>query len=190
GAERDGDAPARAGGRAGRREALRLLLGDERPPPLAHAFLSGQGARGGGGGGVVARHHGVPPVDHLHARRPVADAARPLLAAAGGAGLGGRQGAGPADLGGWRGRGPQPIWAEDVAAAVMNALASSSSTYELAGPEVLSYNDIVRAVLRAERRRRRLVHVPLPIVRASLRVLPIATWEEVELLEEPMVTER
>ncbi len=84
----------------------------------------------------------------------------------------------------------QPIWADDVADAVMNALASSSSTYELAGPEVLSYNDIVRAVLRAERRRRRLVHVPLPIVRASLRVLPIATWEEVELLEEPMVTER
>ena len=84
----------------------------------------------------------------------------------------------------------QPIWADDVADAVMNALASSSSTYELAGPEVLSYNDIVRAVLRAERRRRRLVHVPLPVVRASLRVLPIATWEEVELLEEPMVTER
>ena len=84
----------------------------------------------------------------------------------------------------------QPIWADDVADAVMNALASSSSSYELAGPEVLSYNDIVRAVLRAERRRRRLVHVPLPVVRASLRVLPIATWEEVELLEEPMVTER
>jgi uncharacterized protein YbjT (DUF2867 family) len=84
----------------------------------------------------------------------------------------------------------QPIWADDVADAVMNALDSSNSTYELAGPEVLSYDDIVRTVLRARRRRRRLVHVPLPIVRASLRVLRFATWEEAELMEEAMVTER
>jgi uncharacterized protein YbjT (DUF2867 family) len=84
----------------------------------------------------------------------------------------------------------QPIWAEDVATAVVNSLDSSGSTYELAGPEVMSYNDIVKAVLRAERRRRRLLHVPLPIVRASLRVLRFATWEEAELMEEPMVTER
>jgi NADH dehydrogenase len=84
----------------------------------------------------------------------------------------------------------QPVWAEDVAEAVVNALASPDSSYELAGPEVLSYNDIVRAVLRAEKRRRRLVHVPLPIVRASLRILRFATWEEAELMEEPMVTER
>jgi uncharacterized protein YbjT (DUF2867 family) len=84
----------------------------------------------------------------------------------------------------------QPIWAEDVATAVVNSLDSSGSTYELAGPEVMSYNDIVKAVLRAERRRRRLLHVPLPIVRPSLRVLRFATWEEAELMEEPMVTER
>jgi uncharacterized protein YbjT (DUF2867 family) len=84
----------------------------------------------------------------------------------------------------------QPVWAEDVAEAVVNALASPDSSYELAGPEVLSYNDIVRAMLRAEKRRRRLVHVPLPIVRASLRILRFATWEEAELMEEPMVTER
>ena len=84
----------------------------------------------------------------------------------------------------------QPVWAEDVAAAVMNALRDGGSTYELAGPEVLSYDDIVRTVLRASRRRRRLVHVPLPIVRASLTVLRFATWEEAELMEEPMVSER
>jgi len=84
----------------------------------------------------------------------------------------------------------QPIWAEDVADAVMNALAASNSAYELAGPEVLSYDDIVRAVLRAGHRRRRLVHVPLPVVRASLKLLRFATWDEAELMEEPMVTER
>ena len=84
----------------------------------------------------------------------------------------------------------QPVWAEDVAEAVVNALASPNSTSELAGPEVLSYNDIVRTVLLAAHRRRRLLHVPLPLVRASLRILRFATWEEVELLEEPMVTKR
>lgn len=84
----------------------------------------------------------------------------------------------------------QPVWAEDVADAVVSALGESGAAYELAGPEVLSYDDIVRTVLRAAGRRRRLLHVPLPIVRASLRVLRFATWEEAELMEEPMVTER
>jgi NADH dehydrogenase len=85
----------------------------------------------------------------------------------------------------------QPIWAEDVADAVMAALSNGASgSHELAGPEVLSYDDIVRAVLRASHRRRRLLHVPLPVVRAALRVLRFATWEEAELMEEPMVTER
>ena len=84
----------------------------------------------------------------------------------------------------------QPVWAEDVAAAVMNSLDGSRSAFELAGPEVMSYDDIVRAVLRAAHRRRRLLHVPLALVRASLRVLRFATWEEAELMEESMVTER
>jgi len=92
----------------------------------------------------------------------------------------------------------EPIWAEDVADAVMHALANGSgSGYELAGPELLSYDDIVRVALRSEHRRRRLLHVPLPVVRASLRTLRrvggpkvFATWEEAELMEEPMVSER
>jgi NADH dehydrogenase len=85
----------------------------------------------------------------------------------------------------------QPIWAEDVADAVMAALSNGAEpAYELAGPDVLSYNDIVRTVLRAARRQRRLLHVPLPIVRASLRILRFATWDEAELMEEPMVSER
>jgi uncharacterized protein YbjT (DUF2867 family) len=91
----------------------------------------------------------------------------------------------------------EPIWADDVAAAVMHALADGGTSYELAGPELLSYDDIVRTVLRAAHRRRRLLHVPLPIVRGSLRLLRrvagpkvFATWEEAELMEEPMVSER
>jgi uncharacterized protein YbjT (DUF2867 family) len=94
----------------------------------------------------------------------------------------------------------QPIWAEDVADCVVAALMASGPrrrSFELAGPETLSYDDIVRAAMRAAGRRRRLLHVPLPVVRASLRVLRrvggprvFATWEEAELFEEPMTTVR
>jgi uncharacterized protein YbjT (DUF2867 family) len=92
----------------------------------------------------------------------------------------------------------QPIWAEDVADAVMAALSNGAGgDYELAGPEILSYDDIVETALRAAGRRRRLLHVPLPIVRASLKALRklggpkvFATWDEAELMEEPMVSER
>jgi NADH dehydrogenase len=94
----------------------------------------------------------------------------------------------------------QPIWADDVADAVMASLASPTDGrhgFDLAGPEILSYDEVVRTVLRPLGRRRPLVHVPLPVVRASLRGLErvagpsvFATWEEAELMEEPMTTPR
>ena len=56
---------------------------------------------------------------------------------------------------------------------------------------------LVGQVLHAEGRGRPLVHVPLPLVRASLRAVELiagsaafATWEEAELMEVPMTTER
>jgi NADH dehydrogenase len=69
--------------------------------------------------------------------------------------------------------------------------------YELAGPETLSHNDLVRIVLRSLHRRRALVHVPTPIVSRALRVLErmsgssaFATWDEAELMEVPMLSTR
>jgi uncharacterized protein YbjT (DUF2867 family) len=94
----------------------------------------------------------------------------------------------------------QPIWAEDVADCVMATLASTEPghrAFELAGPQTLAYDDIVRVALRPTGRRRPLAHLPLPLVRGSLRGLGrvvgpkvFATWEEAELMEEPMVTPR
>ena len=95
----------------------------------------------------------------------------------------------------------QPIWTEDAAACVMAALAAgdgaSHARYELAGPDTLSYDDMARVMLRALRRRRRLVHVPLPVVRSGLRAVEalageqsFAVWEEAELMEIPMTTPR
>ncbi len=101
----------------------------------------------------------------------------------------------------------QPIWARDVArcvAAAVDGTAEGSASgedsagrYELAGPEVLSYDGIVERVMEASGRIRPLVHVPTPLVRASLRGLELlsgpsvfATWEEAELMEVPMTSER
>ena len=71
------------------------------------------------------------------------------------------------------------------------------SRYELAGPETLSHDDLVRIVLRSLHRRRALVHVPTPIVSRALRVLErisgpsaFATWDEAELMEVPMLSTR
>jgi uncharacterized protein YbjT (DUF2867 family) len=112
----------------------------------------------------------------------------------------------------------QPIWSQDVAACTMAVLgngahppgASPASTsrpggleegrherYELAGPETLTHDEMIRTLLRALNRRRALVHVPTPIVSRVLRVCErvggtsaFATWDEAELMESPMISSR
>jgi NADH dehydrogenase len=92
----------------------------------------------------------------------------------------------------------QPIWAQDVARCVANALGREPrERYELAGPEVLTYDDMSDLVSRVAGRPRPLVHVPLPVIRASLIALRsifgeavFATWEEAELMEVAMTSER
>jgi uncharacterized protein YbjT (DUF2867 family) len=96
----------------------------------------------------------------------------------------------------------QPIWAEDVADCVIAALPdgtmsaeSAGARYELAGPETLTYAEVVDCVLRSLRRHRPLLRLPLPIVRRTLRLVELltgpaafATWDEAELLEVPLIS--
>jgi uncharacterized protein YbjT (DUF2867 family) len=93
----------------------------------------------------------------------------------------------------------QPIWAQDVAECVVAALAGEKLRlrYELAGPETLTYDEMSDLVSRIAGRPRDLVHVPLPLIKASLEALRIvfgeavfATWEEAELMEVAMTSER
>ena len=65
----------------------------------------------------------------------------------------------------------QPVWIEDVALAFALALERTAvvGTFELGGPEVLSYEEFVRAIGRAAGHPRRLVHVPLSLVRCAAR---------------------
>ena len=91
----------------------------------------------------------------------------------------------------------QPIWAEDAADCVVASLEGSNgkTRYDLAGPQSLSYDGIVATALRAFGRRRRLLHVPLPAVRAGLALAGafagpnvFATWDEAQLMELSMTT--
>lgn len=97
----------------------------------------------------------------------------------------------------------QPIWAADVARCVTGALELErqdgewTRRYELAGPETLTYDQMSDLVSRISGRPRSLVHLPLPLVRAGLIALRnlfgeavFATWEEAELMEVSMVSER
>jgi uncharacterized protein YbjT (DUF2867 family) len=101
----------------------------------------------------------------------------------------------------------QPIWAEDVADCVIAALHGRApipagggggiERFELAGPQTLSRDEIVRLVLRSQNRNRPLLHVPTPIVSRALRLLEatigqkaFATWDEAELMEVPMLSGR
>ena len=96
----------------------------------------------------------------------------------------------------------QPIWSEDVADCVLAALPggrlgaeSDGARYELAGPETLSYRDIVEIAMHSFRRHRPMVGVPEPLVRRLLKTTELlmgptafATWDEAELLEVSMTS--
>jgi NADH dehydrogenase len=93
----------------------------------------------------------------------------------------------------------QPIWAADAARCVVAALRADAGRdrYELAGPETLTYDDMSDLVSRAAGRPRPLVHVPLPLIRSGLLATRslfgesvFATWEEAELMEVSMTTDR
>jgi uncharacterized protein YbjT (DUF2867 family) len=101
----------------------------------------------------------------------------------------------------------QPIWAEDVASCVVAALGKNGTTgdgatgtgtiherYELAGPQTMTYNDVLNTVLRSFDRERPLLPIPTPMVSRTLRLFERAlhtgtpiTWDEAELLEANMV---
>ena len=99
----------------------------------------------------------------------------------------------------------QPIWAEDVAGCVLAALreggdardGSSHERFELAGPQTMTYNQVIDAVLSSLERESPQMPIPTPMVSRTLRLVERAvhmstpvTWDEAELLEANMVAKR
>ncbi len=84
----------------------------------------------------------------------------------------------------------QPVYVGDVADAVMAALArpdAEGGIYELGGPEVLSFRELMRLMLRIVRRRRLLMPIPFGLAAfeaAFLELLPVPplTRDQVRML--------
>ncbi|MGH2912050.1 MAG: NAD(P)H-binding protein [Solirubrobacteraceae bacterium] len=96
----------------------------------------------------------------------------------------------------------QPIWAEDVADCVLSILRAgdqptTKERFELAGPDTLTYDEVIHTALRALDRERLLLHVPKPISSRVLHALermmhtdtPL-TWDEAELIQANMISKQ
>ena len=85
----------------------------------------------------------------------------------------------------------QPVFVEDVAAAIMAALnrpQAAGKIYELGGPQVLSFKEILENIMATTGRRRLLLPVPWGLATAMARFLqlmpkPLLTVDQVKLLQ-------
>jgi NADH dehydrogenase len=85
----------------------------------------------------------------------------------------------------------QPVWVGDVASAIVEALERDDArgeTFELGGPKVYSFAELMRYMLRVIGRRRLLVPLPFGLAELQARFLellpvPPLTRDQVELLK-------
>jgi len=78
----------------------------------------------------------------------------------------------------------QPVWLDDVVDCFLNALADPATigkTYELGGPEVMSYKEMVTVLMAATGRRRPLLPLPAALLKPAAFVFD-------KLLPKPPVT--
>jgi NADH dehydrogenase len=87
----------------------------------------------------------------------------------------------------------QPIWVDDVAAYFAASLElpdAAGHTYDLGGPDVVSWNELYREIARTLGKRRALVHIPFGVARTAARLTqslpgaPLST-DQVEMLAGP-----
>lgn len=77
----------------------------------------------------------------------------------------------------------QPIWVEDVAeyfAESIGRAEAANRTFELGGPDTVTWNELFERIKRTLGKRRPTVHLPVPLMRVQARVL--------ELLPKPPLT--
>jgi NADH dehydrogenase len=87
----------------------------------------------------------------------------------------------------------QPIWVDDVAAyfaASLELREAAGHTYELGGPDIVTWNELYREIAHALGKRRVLAHIPFAVARTGARLtqsLPGAplSADQVEMLAGP-----
>jgi uncharacterized protein YbjT (DUF2867 family) len=70
----------------------------------------------------------------------------------------------------------QPIWVEDVATIFAQAIGNpraANRTFELGGPDTVTWNELYLTIARVLGKRRRLAHVPFGIARAGASVMQL-----------------
>ena len=67
----------------------------------------------------------------------------------------------------------QPIWVDDVAAYVANAIGNTQAanrTFELGGPDTVDWDELYRLIAKVLGKRRGLIHVPFAVAGAGARL--------------------
>lgn len=77
----------------------------------------------------------------------------------------------------------QPIWVEDTVSCILQALmsAKASQTYELGGPEHLTYEEMLDAVMHALGIRQAKAHIPMLLMRPAVAIME-------KVMRDPLVT--
>ena len=87
----------------------------------------------------------------------------------------------------------QPILVSDVASAIMQIIESKNNEgkiYELGGPKVISFGDMVKSIMKTLNKKRFVVKMPMPIAKIQSSVMsllpipPILTRDQCEILSE------
>ena len=87
----------------------------------------------------------------------------------------------------------QPILVNDVADAIVHAIelkGNEGKIYEIGGPKVLSFGDMVKSILKTINKKRFVVPMPMPIAKIQSSILsllpipPIITKDQCEILSE------
>lgn len=79
----------------------------------------------------------------------------------------------------------QPLWIEDLVTCIVKTLDTPKTfgqTYELGGPEHLTYEEMVKQILAVLKRSRLLLHVPVPLIK------PVIKGMEIVLPKPPVTT--
>jgi NADH dehydrogenase len=85
----------------------------------------------------------------------------------------------------------QPIWVDDVAeyfARSVDLPAAANRTFEIGGPDVVTWDELYRTIAKVLRKRRRLAHVPSSLARTGASLTQWApgaplTTDQISMLE-------
>jgi len=87
----------------------------------------------------------------------------------------------------------QPILVTDVADAIVQAIEAKGNEgkiYEIGGPKIISFGDMVKSILKTINKKRFVVEMPMPIAKIQSAIIdllpipPILTKDQCEILSE------